>query len=78
MTFNPSSEILAIASRDEDEAVRLVHMSSLSVFSNFPVSKRKSIYRTSCLDFSPHSGFFSLANNKGHAPLYRLLHYKDF
>ncbi|XP_068458038.1 U3 small nucleolar RNA-associated protein 18 homolog isoform X3 [Clinocottus analis] len=78
MTFNPTSEILAIASRDEDEAVRLVHMSSLSVFSNFPVSKRKLVYRAGCLDFSPHSGFFSLANNKGHAPLFRLLHYKNF
>ncbi|XP_074513484.1 U3 small nucleolar RNA-associated protein 18 homolog [Sebastes fasciatus] len=78
LTFNPSSEILAIASRAEDEAVRLVHLPSLTVFSNFPVSKRKIVYRTSCLDFSPHSGFFSLANNKGHAPLFRLLHYKDF
>ncbi|KAK9534440.1 hypothetical protein VZT92_006888 [Zoarces viviparus] len=78
LTFNRSSEILAIASRAEDEAVRLVHLPSLTVFSNFPVSKRKIVYRTSCLDFSPHSGFFSLANNKGHAPLFRLLHYKDF
>ncbi|KAK2894280.1 U3 small nucleolar RNA-associated protein 18 homolog [Channa argus] len=78
LAFNPSSEILAVASRAEDEAVRLVHLSSLTVFSNFPVSKRKIIYRPSCLDFSPHSGFFSLANNKGHAPLFRLLHYKDF
>uniref|UniRef100_A0A671W2L4 U3 small nucleolar RNA-associated protein 18 homolog n=1 Tax=Sparus aurata TaxID=8175 RepID=A0A671W2L4_SPAAU len=78
LAFNPSSEILAIASRAEDEAIRLVHLSSLSVFSNFPVSKKKMVYRASCLDFSPHSGFFSLANNKGHAPLFRLLHYKDF
>ncbi|XP_069021518.1 U3 small nucleolar RNA-associated protein 18 homolog [Embiotoca jacksoni] len=78
MTFNPSSEILAIGSRAEDEAVRLLHLSSLTVFSNFPIAKRKFVYRTSCLDFSPHSGFFSLANNKGHAPLFRLLHYKDF
>ncbi|XP_051275949.1 U3 small nucleolar RNA-associated protein 18 homolog isoform X2 [Dicentrarchus labrax] len=78
LAFNPSSEILAIASRAEDEAVRLVHLSSLSVFSNFPVSKKKIVYRASCVDFSPHSGFFSLANNKGHAPLFRLLHYKDF
>ncbi|XP_037333387.2 U3 small nucleolar RNA-associated protein 18 homolog isoform X2 [Pungitius pungitius] len=78
LTFNPSSEILAIASRAEDEAVRLLHLPSFTVFSNFPVSKRKIIYRTSCLDFSPHSGFLSLANNKGHAPLFRLLHYKDF
>ncbi|XP_047212174.1 U3 small nucleolar RNA-associated protein 18 homolog [Girardinichthys multiradiatus] len=78
LRFNPTSEILAIASRVEDEAVRLVHLSSLTVFSNFPVAKRKVAYRASCLDFSPHSGFFSLANNKGHAPLFRLLHYKDF
>nr|XP_046272489.1 U3 small nucleolar RNA-associated protein 18 homolog [Scatophagus argus]XP_046272490.1 U3 small nucleolar RNA-associated protein 18 homolog [Scatophagus argus] len=78
LTFNPSSEILAVASRAEDEAVRLVHLPSLTVFSNFPVSKKKIVYRASCLDFSPHSGFFSLANNKGHAPLFRLLHYKDF
>ncbi|XP_070779627.1 U3 small nucleolar RNA-associated protein 18 homolog [Enoplosus armatus] len=78
LTFNPSSEILAIASRAEDEAVRLVHLPSFTVFSNFPVAKKKIVYRTSCLDFSPHSGFFSLANNKGHAPLFRLLHYKDF
>ncbi|KAK5914654.1 hypothetical protein CgunFtcFv8_009077 [Champsocephalus gunnari] len=78
LTFNPSSEILAMASRSEDEAVRMLHLPSLSVFSNFPVSKRKIVYRASSLDFSPHSGFFSLANNKGHAPLFRLLHYKDF
>ncbi|XP_061556095.1 U3 small nucleolar RNA-associated protein 18 homolog [Phycodurus eques] len=78
LTFNPSAEILAIASRHQDEAVRLVHVPSLSVFSNFPASKRKFVYRASCLDFSPHSGFFSLANNKGHAPLFRLLHYRSF
>ncbi|KAG7219075.1 hypothetical protein INR49_019349 [Caranx melampygus] len=78
LTFNPTSEILAAASQVEDEAVRLVHLPSLSVFSNFPVSNRKFLYRASCLDFSPHSGFFALANNKGHAPLFRLLHYKDF
>ncbi|MEQ2159684.1 hypothetical protein GOODEAATRI_025551 [Goodea atripinnis] len=71
LRFNPTSEILAIASRVEDEAVRLVHLSSLTVFSNFPIAKRKVAYRASCLDFSPHSGFFSLANNKGHAPLFR-------
>ncbi|XP_034046663.1 U3 small nucleolar RNA-associated protein 18 homolog isoform X2 [Thalassophryne amazonica] len=78
LTFNPSSEMLAVASRLEDDAVRLVHLPSLTVFSNFPVTRKKIIYRATCLDFSPHSGFFSLANNKGHAPLFRLLHYHDF
>ncbi|XP_077475997.1 U3 small nucleolar RNA-associated protein 18 homolog [Stigmatopora argus] len=78
LAFNPSSEILAMASRHEDEAVKLVHLAGASVFSNFPIFKRKVLYRTSCMDFSPHGGFFSLANNKGHAPLFRLLHYKSF
>ncbi|RVE70045.1 hypothetical protein OJAV_G00084250 [Oryzias javanicus] len=78
LAFNPTSEILAIASRAEDDAVRLVHLRSMSVFSNFPVANRKLLHRAACLHFSPHSGFFSLANNKGRAPLFRLLHYKDF
>uniref|UniRef100_A0A3P9A5U0 U3 small nucleolar RNA-associated protein 18 homolog n=1 Tax=Esox lucius TaxID=8010 RepID=A0A3P9A5U0_ESOLU len=78
LRFNPTSEILAIASRSSDEAARMVHIPSFTVFSNFPMFQRKTIYRAQCLDFSPNSGFFSLANNKGHAPLFRLLHYKDF
>ncbi|XP_063077888.1 U3 small nucleolar RNA-associated protein 18 homolog isoform X1 [Engraulis encrasicolus] len=78
LRFNPSSEILAIASRAEDEANKLVHLPSFTVFSNFPVFRRKTIYRTYCLDFSPNSGFYSVANNKGDALLFRLLHYKDF
>ncbi|KAM9474215.1 U3 small nucleolar RNA-associated protein 18 homolog [Salvelinus alpinus] len=78
LRFNPTTEILAIASRADDEAARLVHIPSFTVFSNFPIFQRKTIYRAHRLDFSPNSGFFSLANNKGHAPLFRLLHYKDF
>ncbi|KAG7317436.1 hypothetical protein KOW79_019734 [Hemibagrus wyckioides] len=78
LRFNPTSEILAIGSRAEDEAVRLVHIPSFSVFSNFPLFHKKTIYRPHCLDFSPHSGFYSIANDKGQALLFRLLHYKDF
>ncbi|KAK1805562.1 hypothetical protein P4O66_019228, partial [Electrophorus voltai] len=78
LRFNPTSEILAIASRAADEATRLVHIPSFTVFSNFPMFRRKTIYRAHCLDFSPNSGFYSVANNKGHAVLFRLLHYKDF
>ncbi|KAG7272698.1 hypothetical protein CRUP_029637 [Coryphaenoides rupestris] len=79
LAFNPASEILAMASRNEDEAVRMVHLPSLTVFSNFPIPmRRKFLYRANCIDFSPHSGFFSLANNKGVAQLMRLLYYKDF
>uniref|UniRef100_A0A3B3Z942 U3 small nucleolar RNA-associated protein 18 homolog n=1 Tax=Periophthalmus magnuspinnatus TaxID=409849 RepID=A0A3B3Z942_9GOBI len=78
LRFNPTSELLALGSRADDEAVRLLHVPSLTVFSNFPVSKRKICHKVQDMAFSPHSGFFCLATNKGRAPLYRLLHYKDF
>uniref|UniRef100_A0A8C1UWZ8 U3 small nucleolar RNA-associated protein 18 homolog n=1 Tax=Cyprinus carpio TaxID=7962 RepID=A0A8C1UWZ8_CYPCA len=78
LCFNSTSEILAIASRADDEANRLVHLPSFTVFSNFPRFQKKTIFRTRCLDFSPRSGFYTVANNKGNALLFRLLHYTDF
>ncbi|KFP25571.1 U3 small nucleolar RNA-associated protein 18, partial [Colius striatus] len=78
VTFNPTTEILAVASRETDEAVKLVHIPSYTVFSNFPVFRRKQIYLAQSMDFSPRSGFFSVANNKGKALLFRLKHYSDF
>lgn len=78
VTFNPTTEILAVASRDTDEAVKLVHLPSYTVFSNFPVFRRKQIYLTQSMDFSPRSGYFSVANNKGKALLFRLKHYSSF
>ncbi|XP_054833150.1 U3 small nucleolar RNA-associated protein 18 homolog [Eublepharis macularius] len=78
LSFNPTSEILAIASKKTDDAVKLVHIPSFTVFSNFPVTKKKRICLTQSMDFSPRSGFFSIANNKGKALLYRLKHYSDF
>ncbi|XP_051653970.1 U3 small nucleolar RNA-associated protein 18 homolog [Manacus candei] len=78
VTFNPTTEILAVASRDADEAVKLVHIPSYTVFSNFPVFRRKQIYLAQSMDFSPRSGYFSVANNKGKALLFRLKHYSSF
>ncbi|KAM6050489.1 U3 small nucleolar RNA-associated protein 18 homolog [Chlamydotis macqueenii] len=78
VTFNPTTEILAVASRETDEAVKLVHIPSYTVFSNFPVFRRKQIYLAQSMDFSPRSGFFSVGNNKGKALLFRLKHYSDF
>ncbi|CAM9654572.1 U3 small nucleolar RNA-associated protein 18 homolog [Lampetra fluviatilis] len=78
LAFNSTSEILAMASNAANEAARLVHVPSQSVFSNFPVFRRKTIYLAQTMAFSPHSGFLSIANNKGLALLYRLKHYSDF
>ncbi|XP_029456528.1 LOW QUALITY PROTEIN: U3 small nucleolar RNA-associated protein 18 homolog [Rhinatrema bivittatum] len=78
LSFNSTTEILAMASNAADDAVKLVHIPSFHVFSNFPVFRRKTIYLAQCMDFSPRSGFFSIATNKGKALLYRLKHYSDF
>ena len=43
LTFNPTTEILTVASEKMKEAVRLVHHPSCTVFSNFPVVKKKHI-----------------------------------
>ncbi|XP_051792233.1 U3 small nucleolar RNA-associated protein 18 homolog [Erpetoichthys calabaricus] len=78
LVFNPQTEILAIASDLADDAVKLVHIPSFTVFSNFPLFRKKSIHLAQCMDFSPRSGFFSVASNKGKALLYRLKHYTNF
>ncbi|XP_006924907.1 U3 small nucleolar RNA-associated protein 18 homolog isoform X1 [Pteropus alecto] len=78
LTFNPTTEILAIASEKMKEAVRLVHLPSCTVFSNFPVIKMKNISLVHTMDFSPRSGYFALGNEKGKALMYRLHHYSDF
>ncbi|KAM8813640.1 U3 small nucleolar RNA-associated protein 18 homolog [Rhynchonycteris naso] len=78
LTFNPTTEILAIASEKMKEAVRLVHLPSCTVFSNFPVFKKKNLSLVHTMDFSPRSGYFALGNEKGKAVMYRLHHYSDF
>ncbi|XP_078257730.1 U3 small nucleolar RNA-associated protein 18 homolog, partial [Rhinoraja longicauda] len=78
VSFNPTTEILAIASKTTDDAVKLIHIPSFTAFSNFPIFRRKNIYQAQAMDFSPRSGFFSIANNNGRALLYRVKHYTDF
>lgn len=78
LTFNPTTEILAVASEEMKEAVRLVHLPSCTVFSNFPVIKKKTVSLVHTMDFSPRSGYFALGNEKGKALIYRLHHYSDF
>lgn len=78
LAFNPTTEILAVASRKMKEAVRLVHLPSCTVFSNFPVFKKSVVSRVQTMDFSPRSGYFALGNEQGKALMYRLHHYSDF
>lgn len=77
LTFNPSSEILAMASAYMDKAAKLVHLPSLTCFTNFPPFENN-LHKVQVLNFSPKSGFLAAGNNRGNALLYRLKHFSSY
>ncbi|GLD93321.1 hypothetical protein PINS_up001913 [Pythium insidiosum] len=74
LKFNADSQILAMASRDSRDALKLVHLPSFTVFANWP-SSRTPLHYVSAMDFSPNSGYFAVGNARGRVLLYRLTHY---
>lgn len=74
--FNSTSEILAISSKVKKDCFKMVHLPSLTVFSNWPTSRTPLRY-VHTFDFSPNSGYLSIGNDRGKALLFRLKHYKD-
>lgn len=76
LKFNNTGEILAMSSRRDMDCMKLAHLPSASVFSNWPTSKTPLGYVWS-MDFSPNSGYMAIGNDKGKCLLYRLSHYKS-
>ncbi|XP_057375284.1 U3 small nucleolar RNA-associated protein 18 homolog [Daphnia carinata] len=77
INFHPSSELVSIFSDAKENAVRLAHFPSMTVFKNFPVQKKDS-YRVTTMDFSPSGGYMAAGFNNGSAHLYRLNHYDQY
>ncbi|XP_064636673.1 U3 small nucleolar RNA-associated protein 18 homolog [Lineus longissimus] len=75
--FNPTTEILAIASNDMEGAMRMVHIPSMTAFSNFP-DRTDGMRIPYSMDFSLHGGYLVVGNSKGRALLYRLKHYGSY
>jgi U3 small nucleolar RNA-associated protein 18 len=74
--FNHDGQILAFSTRREKNGLKLLHVPTATVFSNWPTSKTPLNYAWS-LDFSPESKFLAIGNDKGNCLLYKLLHYHD-
>jgi U3 small nucleolar RNA-associated protein 18 len=74
MRFNHDGQLMAFASSREKDGLRVLHVPSATVFSNWPTSKTP-LKQVSCLDFSPDSRYLAVGNDHGHCLLYRLLHY---
>jgi U3 small nucleolar RNA-associated protein 18 len=72
--FNHDGQLLAMASRWKRDALRVVHVPSRTVFSNWPTGQTPLRY-ASALGFSPNSGLLAVGNDRGRVLLYRLRHY---
>lgn len=77
LKFNPTTEMLAICSADMNNAVKMVHFPSATVFSNFP-SQHDQMGKTTTMAFSPAGGYFGTGTIEGAASLYRFRHYSNY
>merc|ERR1712029_709898 len=75
--FYPTSEILAVASELKENAVKMVHLPSMTVYQNFP-ALNYNLKRANCIDFSLSGGYMSIGNNRGAANLYRLKYFGNY
>jgi U3 small nucleolar RNA-associated protein 18 len=74
--FNHDGQILAFSSRREKHSMKLLHVPSATVFSNWPTTKTPLNYVWS-MDFSPQSKFLAVGNDQGKCLLYKLNHYHN-
>ena len=77
LKFNATTEILAMASNYTEQAVKLLHVPSLSVFKNFP-DRSEGLSIPFCMDFSANGGYFCIGDHRGHATLFRVKHYSSY
>ncbi len=77
LKFNHTSELLAMCSVDSTNALKIAHVQSGTVFSNFP-SNHDIIGNPAVLQFSPESAYLGVGTLKTAVPLYRLQHFNNY
>ncbi|VDK52754.1 unnamed protein product [Anisakis simplex] len=75
--FSKDSQILAMSSSVKSNALRVAHLRSTSVFSNFPPRNVRLGQPTTC-DFSPNNGYFAIGDMNGYLSLFRLNHFEKY
>jgi len=75
LKFNNDAQILALSSSMQKNSLKLIHIPSFTVFSNWPPPNR-TLHYPRCLDFSPGGGFMAVVNAAGKVFLYKLHHYQ--
>ncbi|KAG1814317.1 WD40 repeat-like protein [Suillus subaureus] len=76
LRFNHDSQLLAIASNDKKDQMRMVHCPSLTAFGNWPTSSTPLGHVTS-VDFSRESEYLAIGNTRGRVLLYQMRHFSQ-
>ncbi|KAF9051089.1 WD40 repeat-like protein [Hymenopellis radicata] len=74
MTFNHDAQLMAIASKEKKDSMKLIHFPSLTAFGNWPTSSTP-VGHVTTIDFSPRSDYLAIGNTRGRVLLY---HLKDY
>lgn len=74
LEFSPDGQMLCMASRALKDALRLVHVVSGTVFSNWPTSGTP-FGKVTSVAFSSHGEMLAVGNEQGKVRLWRLNHY---
>ncbi|XP_055698559.1 U3 small nucleolar RNA-associated protein 18 homolog [Phlebotomus papatasi] len=77
MAYNPSSELLGMCSREINDALRLAHFPSATIYANFPGNNLAKA-KPNILRFSPGGRYMAVGNMNGRVSLYILKHYEGF
>lgn len=76
MKFNHDGQMLALASKNKKDALKMVHLPSLTVFSNWPTSGTP-LGHVSDVAFSTHgSQYVAVGNTRGRVLVYGLKHFQ--
>ncbi|CDO95296.1 unnamed protein product [Kluyveromyces dobzhanskii CBS 2104] len=74
LEFSPDGQMLCVASRATKDALRLVHLATGTVFSNWPTSGTP-LGKVTSVAFSPRGEMLAVGNEQGKVRLWRLNHY---
>lgn len=74
VTFHPNGELLAFSSKWTADALRMAHLSSGTVFANWPTRKTP-LKKVNTVCFSGSGGYVAMGNDRGKVLLYRLEQY---
>ena len=72
VVFSPDGQLLAVTSRLQKDAFRLVHLPSCTVYRNWP-THQTALGRVTAVAFSPDSSLLAVANDAGKLRLWNVL-----